>query len=147
MSPAFDEDKLTRDLKAAQVTAALDALWRIGQDIGGRAQRLAPVEEGNLRASMAVVLLVDGARFDSLAAAQAAARAKALAGGDVTADVEVSFNEVYAARQHEELDWNHPLGGQAKYLEQPFKELEPRFRRILELAVEAAGIRERLSGG
>ena len=29
----------------------------------------------------------------------------------------VGFHAVYAAKQHEELDWIHPHGGRAKYLE------------------------------
>jgi hypothetical protein len=35
----------------------------------------------------------------------------------------VSFNTVYAARQHEELTWRHAPGRQAKYLEQPLNSL------------------------
>lgn len=35
----------------------------------------------------------------------------------------VSYNTVYAARQHEELTWRHAPGRQAKYLEQPFNQL------------------------
>lgn len=34
---------------------------------------------------------------------------------------EISFNTPYAARQHEELTWKHPMGGKAKYLEDPLK--------------------------
>jgi hypothetical protein len=36
--------------------------------------------------------------------------------------VEMGYKEEYAIIQHENLDFNHPRGGQAKYLEQPFKE-------------------------
>jgi hypothetical protein len=36
----------------------------------------------------------------------------------------VSYNTVYAVRQHEELDYRHAPGKQAKYLEQPFNELQ-----------------------
>ncbi|GAA1977410.1 minor capsid protein [Kitasatospora viridis] len=32
----------------------------------------------------------------------------------------VSYDTVYAVRQHEELSWKHAPGRQAKYLEQPF---------------------------
>jgi len=32
----------------------------------------------------------------------------------------ISFNTPYARRQHEELDYEHPRGGKAKYLETPF---------------------------
>ncbi|WP_405676912.1 minor capsid protein [Streptomyces sp. NBC_01511] len=31
----------------------------------------------------------------------------------------ISFDTVYAVRQHEELTWKHMPGRQAKYLEQP----------------------------
>ena len=34
--------------------------------------------------------------------------------------VYISFNTPYARRQHEELDYEHPRGGKAKYLETPF---------------------------
>ena len=34
--------------------------------------------------------------------------------------VYISFNTPYARRQHEELGYNHPRGGKAKYLEEPF---------------------------
>ncbi len=40
--------------------------------------------------------------------------------GDVQIEGEVgtvSFNTPYAAAQHEHVEYNHPLGGQAKYLE------------------------------
>ena len=33
---------------------------------------------------------------------------------------QVEVDQVYAHRQHEELFWKHPEGGQAKYLEQPW---------------------------
>lgn len=32
----------------------------------------------------------------------------------------VSFDTVYAVRQHEELTWKHDPGRQAKYLEEPY---------------------------
>lgn len=37
----------------------------------------------------------------------------------------VSANTPYAARQHEELDYKHPNGGHAKYLEIPIKRALP----------------------
>jgi hypothetical protein len=79
--------------------AAERAVTRVGERILGEAQREAPIREGTLRASGEL-------EVDSRP-------------GEVVAVV--SFNEVYAARQHEELDWEHPLGGKAKYLEDPVK--------------------------
>lgn len=34
----------------------------------------------------------------------------------------VGFPEPYALIQHENMEFNHPRGGQAKYLQQPFEE-------------------------
>jgi hypothetical protein len=98
--------------------AAERATTKIGEHVLGEAQRLAPIEEGTLRASgeLEVTRTVDA----------------------YTA--EVSFNEVYAARQHEETEWRHPLGGQAKYLEQPVKAAVPLLERALELELKVAGL-------
>lgn len=43
--------------------------------------------------------------------------AQAVGSGEIVASVTV--DQPYAQRQHEELEWNHPRGGQAKYLEGP----------------------------
>jgi hypothetical protein len=34
----------------------------------------------------------------------------------------VSYDQPYAVRQHEEMDWNHAPGRKAKYLEDPLNE-------------------------
>lgn len=39
-----------------------------------------------------------------------------------TLESRVSNDMEYAARQHEELTWRHPEGGQAKYLEAPARD-------------------------
>lgn len=101
-------DEVERRFRAAME----DAVRRIGEDLLGRAQRLAPVEEGTLRASGEVELERNGDRVAAV----------------------VSFQTVYAARQHEETTWSHPLGGQAKYLSEPLQENAARYRRILEAA-------------
>ena len=40
---------------------------------------------------------------------------------------EVSYGTEYAHYQHEGLDFRHPQGGQAKYLQQPFEENADRY--------------------
>lgn len=52
---------------------------------------------------------------------------------------QVGFPLVYAAVQHEHLEFNHPLGGKAKYLEDPYKAAIPRFEQAI-----AAGIAREL---
>ena len=81
-----------------------------------------PIETGTLRRSGTVTVgaLPDGARV--FEAAEAGNEMKDAFPGQEGKEkaVYVSFNTPYARRQHEELGYNHPLGGKAKYLEDPF---------------------------
>lgn len=113
-------------------------LVRSAEDLLGKATRLAPKDEGTLRGSGAVVLILNGRRLEgegAQAAAMAAVTALAHAGAPIRLDAEVSFNTVYAARQHEELGWHHDVG-QAKYLEQPLGDNANRYQRIIAASAE-----------
>lgn len=126
------------DARVSMILGGLEGLMRAAEDLAGEAQRRAPKDEGTLRASVAVVLIVNGARFEgdgAYPAAKTAAAAAARAGAPVVLGAEVSFNTVYAARQHEELDWHHEEG-EAKYLEGPLRERAGRYERIITLAAE-----------
>lgn len=79
--------------------AVLKSLKLCTADLKGKSQRLAPVEFGDLR----------GSAYSSAG----------IEGGKVVG--EVGFTVPYATRQHEELKYKHPKGGQAKYLETPLK--------------------------
>jgi hypothetical protein len=48
----------------------------------------------------------------------------------------VSYNKPYAARQHEELSYEHKEGRQAKYLEQPLREFVRQFAQNIADAVK-----------
>lgn len=72
------------------------ALRDVGLDLLGKSVDLAPVDKGDLRGS-------GSSHFE-----------------DNT--VTVGFSEPYAVSQHEHLEYEHPKGGQAKYLEKPFRE-------------------------
>lgn len=85
----------------------------ITEDLLGNAQREAPVEEGTLRGS-------------------GQAHVEVTANG---VHGEVTFDTPYAARQHEEVTWNHPKGGNAKYLENPLKAMAPRYLAALAAAM------------
>lgn len=50
----------------------------------------------------------------------------------------VGFNTPYARRQHEELDWNHPNGGNAKFLEKPANQFGPEMLAIVGYSVGRA---------
>ena len=90
---------LSRKLKTLANTnqvAAEGAVRKICYDLKGKAMRLAPVKFGDLRRSAYVAT-------------------NKLEG-------EVGFLEPYATIQHEAEYFNHPKGGEAKYLEKPFNE-------------------------
>ena len=52
--------------------------------------------------------------------------------------VYISFNTPYARRQHEELDYEHPRGGKAKYLETPFNANKKKVLKMAELQIKKA---------
>lgn len=70
------------------------ALGRGGEVLRGAAVQRAPIREGHLRES--AEMKVEGAGFEAFA--------------------KVTFPGPYARRQHYELEWKHPRGGEALYL-------------------------------
>lgn len=129
-----------RDIRHLRVDLAVGALRGLAvaaEDLLGKAVQRAPLEEGTLRASAAIAYIVDGKRFEgsaALPAAEALVRVTAARTTIVNIEAEVSFNTVYAARQHEETQWQHPLAGEAKYLERPALENAGRYRQVILLS-------------
>lgn len=89
------------------------ALKKAAQEALREARKLAPVDDGELRKSGRVNV------------------------DDLT--VQVSFTGPYAVLQHENLDYQHPSGGQAKFLEQAVQNVSP-------LQIIAAEMRRALDG-
>lgn len=85
----------------AVADAAQDALMEAGADLQSKSVMEAPVDTGDLRADCAVT--------------------------EELLDVTVGYDLPYAMKQHEELGYNHPKGGKAKYLEDPFNENAERY--------------------
>lgn len=134
-----DED-VTRELRVRQAALVTRALHVSAEDLLGKAINLAPLEEGTLRGSGTVTMIVNGTRYEgegALVAAIEAVTALARAGVAYHVDAETSFNTVYAAAQHERTDYHHDVG-QAKYLEQPFRENLNRYEAVIRRASEAA---------
>ena len=101
VSGADDLDRRLLQLAVQADGPADRALRDSANDLLGRAVMLAPVDTGDLRGSGNVQQIQDG--------------------------YEVRFQTRYAAVQHERLDFNHPRGGQAKYLEQPLEQNRSRY--------------------
>lgn len=122
--------------------AGLRALEECGIDLLGKAARRAPVKEGFLRGS-------GYAKFDTGTIAETGrgggVSVVGSAGDNAKPTVTVGFSVPYAAAQHERLDYKHPLGGEAKYLENPMKEDQDLYRKsVMEQITEAL---ERDGGG
>jgi hypothetical protein len=88
--------KILKKMPKEAEKAAMFALEKAATDLQSKAQLLAPVDMGDLR----------GSAFTEVVGQEAT----------------VGFTEPYATRQHEEVGYRHPKGGQAKYLEEPYKE-------------------------
>jgi hypothetical protein len=122
--PGYEQahEELER-VRRARHAAARDFVIKAANGLLAQAVPLAPIETGTLRGSAVGPDPETGEHFIER---------------DDYVEAMVSFNTPYAARQHEELEWKHPRGGQAKYLEQPYKALMPRWERALAAALERA---------
>lgn len=102
------------NINTAQVAGKLEAALQIGvyraaAAIHTHAVSLTPIEQGDLRSSSTVKMVTE----------QSAARAA------------IAFNMIYATRQHEETGWQHPRGGQAKFLETALDQKQDEARKII----------------
>ena len=100
-----------RSLAKKYPRAMAAAVYKLGVAIMSDALPRVPVEFGVLRASH-YVAPPDNA-------------------GTADVDVEVGFGTVYAVPQHERMDYRHPRGGQAKYLESAVRAVEGRALDLL----------------
>ena len=122
--------------------AAVRGMTENTEDLLGRAMRDAPVDEGTLRASGSAAVYANGKRVSSAGSVVMLAmgspedhtnlvvgQRKVFEGGLGDAVVgEVGFNTPYALVQHERLDFNHPKGGKAKYLQENLQDQAGRYQ-------------------
>jgi hypothetical protein len=103
-------------LKEIEGVVSEEAIKDVAFDLLGKAKLLAPIDTGDLRGSGFVEFVETTNGIGAI----------------------IGFSTPYAVRQHEELDYHHPQGGQAKYLEQPFKENTQRYVKHLADSVKKA---------
>lgn len=101
--------------------AAIQALGICASDLQGKSSAQAPIDTGDLRANCSVSPLQQE--------------------GDQVW-VKVGYNLPYAIVQHERLDFRHPKGGKAKFLEDPYKENAAKYERFIKDAVKRALAKE-----
>lgn len=102
--PDFDLKWFGDEFVARIEDAVRDGLVEIGTDLAGRSAEEAPVDKGDLRGNATV----DVSQAQKMI-------------------VRVGYSLPYALRQHEELNYNHPRGGKAKFLEDPYRENTGRY--------------------
>jgi hypothetical protein len=103
--------------KAIVKEAGEHALQVCGQDLKGKSVPLAPVDTGDLRGSCNVSKPRKIKR---------------------SIFVNVGYNTPYALKQHEHLEYKHPKGGQAKYLETPFNQYKDRYAGFIKQFIKEA---------
>ena len=112
-------DKIEANFKKYKVEAfkqIKDAVQDASFDLEGKSQLQAPIDTGDLRGSTSLDVDV---------------KLNKVVG-------EVGYNEEYALDQHEHLEYNHPRGGNAKYLEGPLKQNQSRYIKEISAALRRA---------
>ena len=134
-----DKWRIEEAVKIAE-EAGLKALRTGAEAILTEAIDETPIDTGTLRRSGTVTVgaLPDGAQVYE--AAESGSDMKDAFPGPEGKEkaVYISFNTPYARRQHEELGYNHPLGGKAKYLEDPFNRNKEKVLQYAEKQVKKA---------
>lgn len=106
-------DKL-KELKRVAPDVCKREIADIALDLGAKASDAAPVMNGDLRGELASPRKEEGNDFIWL----------------------VGSSLPYTTRQHENLEYNHPLGGGPKFLERPFNENKERYLRSIKEAIQ-----------
>ena len=136
---AKDKWRIKEAVKIAE-EAGLKALRTGAEAILTEAIDETPIDTGTLRRSGTVTVgaLPDGAQVYE--AAESGSDMKDAFPEPVGKEkaVYISFNTPYARRQHEELGYNHPRGGKAKYLEDPFNRNKKKVVKYAELKIKKA---------
>jgi hypothetical protein len=134
---AKDKWRIKEAVKIAE-EAGLKALRTGAEAILTEAIDETPIDTGTLRRSGTVTVgaLPDGAQVYE--AAESGTEMKDAFPGPEGKEkaVYISFNTPYARRQHEELGYNHPLGGKAKYLEDPFNRNKKKVLKMADLQIK-----------
>lgn len=112
-----EAEKRNPEVTTQKVTA-------IALDLAGRSAQQAPVDTGDLRNNCTAVIN-DSEVFKEQRVTGSSTPAEKV-------EATVGYSLPYALRQHEELDYNHPKGGKAKFLEEPFLEKEQDYINLLE---------------
>lgn len=124
------------EVKAALGKAAMRGLTDAALDLTRRAVQDAPIDLGDLRGS-------GSCRIEGTEVATGDKDGGVTVKGSATAppnatrlEAQIGFTEPYALIQHEKLDWQHPKGGKAKYLEDAYTQNLGRYEQHIADAIK-----------
>jgi len=112
--------KVVRSVPEATARALLD----VAIDWISRAVERAPVEFGDLRGSAYVTINGELVAHGNDDGTVTVLNTQSVPAGNAIT-IEIGFTAPYAFVQHEHVEFEHPLGGEAKYLESVLIEREP----------------------
>ncbi|MGE5494613.1 MAG: hypothetical protein ACM3S4_04860 [Burkholderiales bacterium] len=110
------QDKIDKATKGAE-GATLKALTDVAVDLLSRAAERAPVETGDLRGSGYININGEDIAYSAVGSGGIIMAGTPAPSESKKNVAEVGFTAPYAFTQHEHVEFNHPIGGQAKYLE------------------------------
>lgn len=111
-------------------------LKTVGLDLQGKAQAITPTDTADLQGS---AFTESGAYGDVSTNTSSDSHPKsARLPHDKAGKLEVivGFSEPYALRIHEGVGFNHPRGGEAKFLETPYKANQSRYIKLIGDAIK-----------
>jgi hypothetical protein len=123
-------------LSEAALTALETEMQIAALDLAGKASMRAPVRTGDLRGSWFAVTNKENL-LQALADSDPDSSRLALPSVGKY-EIAVGFSEPYAEKQHETLTFRHELGGEAKFLENPFKEMSKTYVDNIGAAIKKA---------
>jgi hypothetical protein len=118
-------DKITEGIKGATAQAVTDVALQCLE----KSVERAPVEFGDLRGSGYVTINGNLVAHGEKQGIKALSDPSVSEGTVITA--EIGFAAPYAFVQHEHVEFNHPIGGEAKYLESVVVENSGRWKKHL----------------
>lgn len=112
-----------RNMRTEVRKKTIEAFEDVVLDLADKSMNLAPVDTGKLRKSVDPDVKIRGHKITASVTFSAK-------------NPETGYD--YALIQHEDLTFKHPKGGQAKYLEQPLKENQERYKKYVADKVKEA---------
>lgn len=126
-----------KEIAEAIAYGVVDAMLTCAADLQHRSVNRAPINTGKLRESC----VVDNSGLNAMQFNMDTTNHSITISTSTEFEVKIGYSpevDDYSVVQHERLDFNHPRGGEAKYLENPFNENAQQYIGNISEAVKGA---------